>query len=147
MAKIWCILLVVFSCSSHADAVSKREKIVEYFRVTGVMDSIERNAELGIKMMRDRSPEADPAFWESEEFVNAISWWKSEYLEANVAVAMAHISEQEITDIVEFLKTQTGQRFLDITIRLQPYYDEANAKVLRGFNEKLKCAQRKYREP
>lgn len=139
-------LLIVLSSTLAAGEEEKRDRVIEYFQLNGMMAMIERNSKLGVQEIRRQNPGLDPAFWDSDEFRAAIDWWEKAFLEANVSVAMKYISDEELEELFAFLNTDTGQKFVSSNLRLQPLYDEANAAVFGVFNDVLNNAIQEFRQ-
>jgi len=141
------LLLLLFFVDCSATDISKRERIIEYFRVNGVMQSIEQNAVLGVEEMKRSNPKLPVEFWNSDSFKSAIQWWKEAYLDAYVEVAIKNISDAELDELIAFHKTDLGKRFLALNIRIQPHYNKVSAKLFGEFSDKFKGLVREYSKP
>jgi len=126
MNKTLCICVLFASvalCEAKADEPDERQRIVEYFEITGVEDSLQRQIDSMKKEARGHYAGYPPVFWQDLE--RLYDRYKADVFDAYVDVADEHLTVGELESLIEFLDTELGRKFLLISQRLQPEYDKA----------------------
>ena len=129
------LVISVFAACVQADEPNKRRTVLEYFELTGVVESLKRQMETTKTEARGHYAGYPPVFW--EDLDRLYDRYEADVLNAYVDVADENLSTSELESIMDFLATEPGQKFLSISKRLQPKYDEATAAVYADWLDDL----------
>ena len=138
-----CILGLFPGCVSSDDQ-SRRDRIIEYFEIAGLLESIKNQVELMKVGSRDASSGWPPEIWEDERVVLAFDKYESDLLEAYVDVAYQNLSDDDLEFLFRVLETEDGRRMMDMTRRLRPHYDAATLEPYEAFIDRLNSVFREY---
>ena len=141
------------TCMSHADDVSKEAAINELLEVSGTRDSIDavlHDTLIQIRARADQAgllandPESKQAYLtEFEEVVREYMGWERI---RPIAVAMydSAFDEAEITAMIEFMKTEAGQKMVENLPEFVAAMQKAQQELTTEMVPELRAIRAKY---
>lgn len=123
MKKIIIIAFLIvawFSCSSPAE--SKNDLVDQYMNVTNVDEIIKQYSYAYTAEAKRLYKNLPESFWSSKEYLKIIDEYENELWEDWKSVYNTKISENELKQLINFLKTDLGKKFLNIQKDTQPLF-------------------------
>ena len=132
---------MLLEVSVAADGPSRAD-VLRYFESTQALASIARQVEAMRRESRKLYCEYPPEFW--DELNELYAKYESDLIDAYVLVAMQNLTKEELDEILEFLQTESGQRYLELTNRLLPIFDQSISSVYEPFVSEFAKLAYKY---
>ena len=124
-----------WALNAPSQSVAPREKVLAYFAATGVLESIERQVKLTADELKRLYPNLPRAFWGDPAFASALLTFKQDLTDGFVQAAAADLTERELDELLEFVRSDRGKRMVALQLRLAPLYERATVQPQQDFND------------
>ena len=136
--KLTSLLLVFIAMSaSITQAQTKDELVDEYMALIGIEQVADTFVEGYFNELERIYPHLDCKTWSHTDFQNARKQYKQDLLLGWRDIYKNHLSLDELGEMIAFLETPTGQKFLSLTIKLDPLFADLSNQLGAALNDKM----------
>lgn len=139
------ICLVLFGISpTLAEEESKRDRILSYYEVNGVLESIGKQIDGMLAQSKRQYSDFPDELWTDGRLNQVFEEYKASLIEAYIDVADENLSDEELDWLIDYMDTEQGQKMFELNQRVRPLYDEATNSVYAPFMEAITALLMEY---
>ncbi len=136
--KYLSIIMLLFFLSSYSCAEDNNDdKILRYFEVTDVLGTIDRQMVAYIEDIKYAYPDLSSKIIERREVKQAVEDYKREVITAWTQILKTKLSNEELSEMLAFIETPLGKKFIALQEKLGPEFDEVGSIANRNLNDKI----------
>ncbi len=127
-----------------ADDENKRDRILSYFEVNGVLESIDKQMSAMRAQSKRQFAGLPDELWTDGRLDQLFEDYRTNLIEAYIDVADENLSDEELDWLIDFMDTEQGQKMFALNQRVRPFYDEAANAVYIPFMEAMNALLMEY---
>ena len=135
MKRTIIIFLVIFVAACSAEADQKLELVDQYMKVSkldNVLVQFNVSYTTEAKRLYKNTPKS---FWYSKEYKELMSSYEKSLWKGWREAYYNYLSEKELIELLSFLKTEIGAKFLKMQLEMEPIFTKVTAESVAVLND------------
>ncbi len=127
-----------------ADEGNKRDRILSYFEVNGVLESIGKQIDGMLAQSKRQYSDFPDELWTDGRLDQLFEEYEASLIEAYIDAADENLSDEELGWLIDFMDAEEGRKFFELNHRVRPFYDEAANTVYVPFMDEMTALLMEY---
>jgi hypothetical protein len=137
MKKLTILLLLLANIALAAEDDKKYRLVREYMETADINKTVELYSKIYTSQAMIMYPDVPSSIWESKEYEIIIKKYVSDLYERWSKVYYQHLSIDELEELLAFLRTPLGKKFLSLQLKLEPVFAETSIRAAENADIEL----------